>query len=359
MKQVHLVIQNPTGLHARPAKIFVNLAKQYQCDVRILHGEKKANAKSLISMLTLGVEQGSEIILEVDGVDETEALVELQVAIESGLGEEELIEKVSAEEAEAEQAPPVEEAATVDEILPDNVLKGVPAAPGIAIGPIYQLKHEEIEIEETFESESKEKDRLQKAIEKASGQLRKLSQRMSEQIDANEAAIFEVHLEILDDAELLDAVLAKINAQQSAAQAWQSTIDERAEAIGALKDPLLAARAADLHDVGYRVLRILVGADGQTIQFPDHPVIVTADDLAPSDTASMNGDRVLGLCTAGGGPTSHTAIIARALGLPAVVSIGPDVLDQADQTVIILDGDAGTIMFDPDEEAVEIGRAHV
>lgn len=356
MKQVHLVIQNPTGLHARPAKIFVNLAKQYQCDVRILHGEKKANAKSLISMLTLGVEQGSEITLQVDGVDEAEALVELQEAIESGLGEEELIEKVSAAEAETEKTPPVEEAPPVEEILPDNVLKGIPAAPGIAIGPIYQLKREEIEIEETFESESTEKDRLQKAIEKASGQLRKLSQRMSEQIDDNEAAIFDVHLEILDDAELLDDVLSKINAQQSAAQAWQTTIDERAQAIGALKDPLLAARAADLHDVGYRVLRILAGADGQTVQFPDHPVIVTADDLSPSDTASMNGDRVLGLCTAGGGPTSHTAIIARALGLPAVVGIGEDVLDQVDRTIVILDGDAGTIMLDPEEEAVAAAR---
>jgi len=356
MKQVHIVIQNPTGLHARPAKVFVNLAKQHQCDVRILHGDKKANAKSLISLLTLGVEQGSQITLEVDGVNETEALLELEKAITSGLGEEELIKKVSSEKSDAEKEEPSEESFPATDILPINVLKGIPAAPGIAIGPIYQLKREELEIKETFESESQEKDNLQKAIEKASGQLRKLSQHMSKQIDSKEAAIFDVHLEILDDADLLDTVLEKINTQQNAAQAWQSTIDERAQVIASLKDPLLAARAADLYDVGYRVLRILVGADDQTIKFPDYPVIVTAYDLSPSDTASMDGDRVLGLCTAAGGPTSHTAIIARALGLPSVVSIGERMLHQKDQTIVILDGDAGTVLIDPDKEAVSSAK---
>ena len=91
MKQLDITIQNPTGLHARPAKIFVNTAKQFKSDIRVQHGEKKANAKSLISMLTLGVETGSEIRILVDGVDEDEAIGVLETAVLSGLGESEHI----------------------------------------------------------------------------------------------------------------------------------------------------------------------------------------------------------------------------------------------------------------------------
>ena len=96
MKQLEIIIQNPTGLHARPAKIFVNLAKQYKSDIRVFHGEKKANAKSLISMLTLGVQSGNTIRIEADGEDEDVAIVAIEEAIEGGLGEEELIEQVAA-----------------------------------------------------------------------------------------------------------------------------------------------------------------------------------------------------------------------------------------------------------------------
>lgn len=129
------------------------------------------------------------------------------------------------------------------------------AAPGIAIGPIYLLQHEEIEIEEAFQGATAEQERLQKAIERARGQLIALHKKMLKSTSASEAAIFEVHLKILDDPDLLDAVLARIDKQQSAAQAWRATIDARAQVMAELNDPLLARRAADIQDVGYRVLR--------------------------------------------------------------------------------------------------------
>ena len=92
MKELNVVIENPTGLHARPAKTFVNIAKQFKSDIRVLHGEKKANAKSLISMLTLGAERGSHVSIQVTGEDEDAALAALAEAMESGLGERDLIE---------------------------------------------------------------------------------------------------------------------------------------------------------------------------------------------------------------------------------------------------------------------------
>jgi phosphocarrier protein FPr len=363
MKQFDAVIQNPTGLHARPAKTFVILAKQFKSDVRVQHGEKKANAKSLISMLTLGAERGSQIRVMVDGEDEDLAIAALEAAVTSGLGENEAGEVAPSgpPAAPAPQAAPAPLASAVSPAgaAPSaNQLKGIPAAPGIAIGPIYQLKRSEIVVaEENCDNPVTEQARLKDAVEKARGQLVLLHKQLLSSNAASEAGIFEVHLELLDDADLLDTVLAKIEKQQSAGRAWQTTIEGRAQAIAALKDPLLSARSADLHDVGYRVLRILMGADEQGYFLPDYPVVVTARELSPSDTASLDPKRVLGFCTASGGPTSHAAIIARALSLPAVVGAGMQVLDLANDTQVVLDGVQGTLEINPPEQAVEEARA--
>lgn len=348
MKQLNIVIQNPTGLHARPAKIFVNTAKQFQSDIRVQHGAKKANAKSLISMLTLGVEAGTEISILVDGSDEEAALMALETAVSSGLGEEELLHHNNHKPITTtpEVAPPLPLAAS------DNLIRGIAAAPGIAIGPIFQLKHAEVTITETFSGASAEETRLLEAIEQARGQLTTVRQQMLTRTAASEAAIFDVHLEILDDPDLLDTVLGHIAQQRPAAQAWQTAIEARAALMAGLDDPLLAARAADIHDVGYRVLRLLVRADDQGLRLPDHPVIVVAHDLSPSDTASLPKDRVLGFCTAVGGPTAHSAIIARALSLPAVVGAGAGVLEVANHTLAVLNGRSGTLTLHPDEQTV-------
>lgn len=348
MKQLNIVIQNPTGLHARPAKIFVNTAKQFQSDIRVQHGAKKANAKSLISMLTLGVEAGTEISILVDGSDEEAALMALETAVSSGLGEEELRHHNNHKPITTtpEVAPPLPLAAS------DNLIRGIAAAPGIAIGPIFQLKHAEVTITETFSGASAEETRLLEAIEQARGQLTTVRQQMLTRTAASEAAIFDVHLEILDDPDLLDTVLGHIAQQRPAAQAWQTAIEARAALMAGLDDPLLAARAADIHDVGYRVLRLLVRADDQGLRLPDHPVIVVAHDLSPSDTASLPKDRVLGFCTAVGGPTAHSAIIARALSLPAVVGAGAGVLEVANHTLAVLNGRSGTLTLHPDEQTV-------
>lgn len=356
MKEIDLVITNPTGLHARPAKIFVNTAKKFQADIRVLHGEKKANAKSLISMLTLGVERGSQIRVTADGEDEKAALEMINTIVAEGLGEGDAGEPPAQNPPPSKKREPVKEKMRPASTDKGQIL-GIAAAPGIAIGPIFQYKKSTLEIEETFAGSSEEKTRLQEAIERARSQLKALRKQMLSEVSASEAAIFDVHLELLDDPELLDAVLEKIRGDQSAALAWQSTIEKRASMLAALTDPLLAARAADLHDVGYRVLRLLVGADESEVRLPDHPVILVAADLSPSDTASLDKAKVLGFCTAAGGPTSHSAIIARALSLPAVVSAGDAVLGLANGKTVILDGDAGAISLDPDETAVKSAQA--
>lgn len=366
MQTFEIIIQNRTGLHARAAKELVNLAKTFKSAIRIAHGAKQVNAKSLISVLTLGVESGGQVRIEVEGEDEEATALALQALINAGLGEgvgeeKEATPAPATPEKPAEKAPipvavPAAPPVTAGE-LPQRLTRGIPAAPGFGIGPVFRLERAKLTIDETFTSANQERALLQQALDGAKGQLRQLHAQLLGQAIASEAAIFEVHLEILEDPDLLEAVYANIDKRKNAAHAWQTAIETRAKTMAALNDPLLAARAADIHDVGYRVLRLLVGADTQdAVQLPDHPVIVLAFDLSPSDTASLDAKRVLGFCTAGGGPTAHSSIIARALGFPAVVSAGESIMQIENGTLAILDGTAGTLVIEPDPET--LARAH-
>lgn len=351
MKELTLLVHNPTGLHARPAKILANTAKQHKSDIVVFNGAKKANAKSMVSILTLGVEPGTTVRFEINGEDEDLAAQVIEALVSSGLGEE------TTTPAPAGPAPTVAAPATTPE-HPDgsSLIKGIPAAPGIGIGPVYLLQHATLTVDEAFTNAANERARLNEALAQAKEQLTALHDQMK-QTAPGEAAIFDAHLEILDDPDLLDAVQQRIDQRASVAHAWQTSIEERAKALAALSDPLLAARATDLHDVGYRVLRLLVNSKTADVPaWPDQPVVVIGRDLSPSDTAALPRDRVLGFCTAGGGPTAHTAIIARALGIPAIVGAGDAVLNIANGTVVIVDGQAGTIVVEPDEPTLTRAR---
>src|SRR5258708_23762089 len=123
-----------------------------------------------------------------------------------------------------------------------------------------------------------------------------------------------------------------------------------------LDDPILAGRAVDLSDAGQRVLRHLAGAVDERPVTLDEPTILVAEDLTPSDTATLDPDMILGLCTARGGPTSHTAILARGFGMPAIVGAGEAVLDVANGTLGILDGESGKLYLKPSEADVRAPR---
>lgn len=361
MKELDLVIHNPSGLHARPAKVFVNTAKQFKSDIRLQHGAKKANAKSMISILTLGVESGGQIRLMVDGPDEDEAVAVLKAAIEDGLGDEHPPQDGRQPEQQNDKAEtqtvadsqPQTKATRPDKAESDeHVIRGVPASTGIAIGPLYQFKKVEIIVPDKPASDpTQEKSELEKAIQSAMTELKTLHAEVKKRIGAEEAAIFEAHQAILEDPDLFEAASDRIDQGENAGRAWQGAVKSTAAQLAALQDELLSARAADIRDVGHKVLQILVGAD-DTSELPDDPVILIAEDLAPSDTASLDSNRVLGFCTAIGGANAHTAILARALGLPAVVGAGSGVLKLENGTSAILNGDTGTLTLDPDSGAL-------
>lgn len=359
MQQLDLVIHNATGLHARPARVFVDIAKRYKSTIHISHGEKKVNAKSLISVLTLGVAHGQRVQIDVNGDDEDTAAAAIEEAVRDGLGE-------GPEGAHAAPAKPAEPAAAAPAVAvptpaatptADNVVHGVAGAPGIAVGPVYRFERARVEIRERFAGVEAEQERLHGALDEARQQLALLHAEVSQRADASEAAIFEVHRDILSDEALIDNVYAAIKDGRSAALAWQAATAGQAAELAELSDALLAERATDIRDVGERVLRLLTGSQTAGPVLPDNPVIVVAHELTPSETAALDPSRVLGFCTAVGGPNAHTAILARALGLPAVVSAGPRVLELANETEIILDGGAGTLTIEPDAQAVATARA--
>ena len=354
MKQLEITIDNETGLHARPAKTLVNLVKQFKSDIRIWHGEKKANAKSLISVLTLGASKGSQIKIEVSGEDEENAMAQIESAILSGLGEGKPEDKAQVQQPETLATSKAEELPVKHKKpVKANIMQGVGAAPGIAIGPVFQFQRQEISISEVSDGLVIGWERLQDALARAREQLENLNHQMVEKGLKAEAAIFDAHLGLLEDPELTEAVYERVQRGQDALKAWKETIEDSAMMVAALNDPILSARADDLRDVGRRVLKIMLGMEDKNDSLPDKQVVVVARELSPSDTVSFNKDFVLGFCIVNGGPTSHTAILARALGLPAIVSVDESILKLENDSYIIVNGSDGTVTLNPAPEELQ------
>jgi phosphoenolpyruvate-protein phosphotransferase len=341
---VDVTVQGAHGLHARPATLFVDTAKQFEAEIHVRHNGKIASGKSLVSLLQLGVEGGSTIRIMAQGADQQAALQALKEAVERGLGEEEEEVKVA---SPAHGWRPT----AIGETIP-----GIAASPGLAIGPIRQFVQRRIVVEVMAKDPVAEERKLQKALAAAGAELQQLYEEVKERSGAGQAAIFRAHAEFLEDPGLMEDAVAHIREDHSAGWSWQEVIQERVAAMKAVDDPVIAGRAVDLSDVGTRVLKLLGAVLEDQPFVPDEPVILVAEDLTPSDTASLDPAYVLGFCTAAGGPTSHTAIIARSLGIPAIVATGPVLLHQPDGVLGILDGDTGNLYLQPSEADVESAR---
>jgi multiphosphoryl transfer protein len=356
MQQLELVIQNTAGLHARPARVLVDLAKQFQSAIYLSNGKKRVNGKSLIAVLTLGVTCGQALQIDVSGDDEETAAAALAAAVRDRLGEghdEAQAEAVSTSQA----APPAVPTSATTPVGTTDLLQGVSGAPGLAVGPIFRFERPQIAISAKFAGVEQEQARLDDALAQAREHLIALQHAVAQRADTSEASIFAVHCELLADPDLLASVRTAIGGGRNAAQAWQAATVGQAAELAQLSDALLAERAADLRDVGERVLRLLTDEQAAAPTLPNEPVIVVAADLTPSETAAFDPNRVLGFCTAVGGPNAHTAILARALGLPAVVGAGQDVLALEPGTLVVLDGAAGTVHVRPDAPTLERLRA--
>ncbi|BCS89886.1 phosphoenolpyruvate--protein phosphotransferase [Pseudodesulfovibrio sediminis] len=342
---VDVTIMGDHGLHARPATYFVDIAKTFDAEIYAEYDGRSGNGKSLASLLKLGVSGGKTIRLHARGADAKAALAALKEAVDHGLGEQE----------EEKAVPQVEHGWTPEDVK--RVVPGCMASPGLACGPIRQYTHRRIVVEAIAKDPQHELIELKQAISAAHSNLHNLYVEVRARTGEPSAAIFKAHEAFLEDPELLADTEALILEGKSAGYAWRQIIDERVRHMEQHKDEVLAARAMDLRDVGRRVLRHLAGVVQDEPFIPTEPVILIAEDLTPSDTAQLDPGLILGFCTSGGGPTSHSAIIARSLGIPAIVAAGPTVLEIQDDTQAILDGNTGNLYLEPSPKDVQTAEA--
>jgi multiphosphoryl transfer protein len=348
-----IMVTNPTGLHARPAAVLANLAKRFDGRVFLQRGDTRVNAKSVVAIMGLEVGPGEKVHLIAQGPGAAEAVETLTVAVAEGLGEEggapAAAPASSTVRAEAAPAPRVHS----DD--PDLLL-GVAASPGLGVGTVVQIRHEDISVVEEASDRHRERRRLDDAIDKAQVQLEALEARLQGEADPSKAAIFAAHQELLDDPDLLDLAGSAIDKGKSAAFAWRSAYQTHAERLAGLRSEVLAGRANDVRDVGQRVLELLTGVRQERPEFPAGTILI-AEDLTPSDTATLDRDRIEGFCTTAGGASSHVAILARSLDIPAVAGIDPRALEVADGQRVILDGAKGTLRLNASEAEVDRIRA--
>ncbi|NUQ20653.1 MAG: phosphoenolpyruvate--protein phosphotransferase, partial [Gemmatimonadaceae bacterium] len=240
----------------------------------------------------------------------------------------------------------------------EHSLAGIPAAPGIAVGPVYLLKWEVPEVRYRIISDEqipREMARLHEAIERAKARLYQVRERAERHAGADEAAIFDVQASMLEDRELVGAAEAYIRQNLGAEKAFDLVMLDWRRHVAGASAPMLRERVGDLTDLHIRVLSILLGLpDHDPVDLPKGSgAILVTHDLTPSLTVQLDREAIVGIATDAGTRTSHVAILARSLGLPAVVGLR-DITTRLDGGErIILDGSAGVIVVDPEAEEIE------
>jgi phosphocarrier protein FPr len=342
---VRLEVRNPLGLHARPAARFVQTAGSFDADVTVTNvttGRGPASGRSLNQLATLGVRQGHEVLVAARGAQADEVLAAL-----SALAERDFDER----QEPAAAAPPARPSPSARS--DEGPLQGLSGAPGAALGPARHFRVAEPEIPTGPANDpSAEWEALGCALERVRTKIRATRESVAARAGEYNAAIFDAHLLFLDDEALLEpARRAIFEDGRNAAQAWHTATDAVTAGYRSLDDDYLRARAEDVTGVARQVVAELVGGDGSGRAVVESGIVI-ARDLTPADTVALDRELVLGIATAHGSATSHSAILARSLGIPAVVGIGEDLLDVQEGTPLVLDGDAGAVYVEPGEELV-------
>lgn len=235
------------------------------------------------------------------------------------------------------------------------MIKGVAASSGIAIGKALVVEKKSIDIQsKKIDDVEGEKERFSKAVETAKEQVSKIKDITEKKLGKEEAAIFEAHMMMLNDPELIGAVTMQIeNEKVNAEYALKTTVEMFTGIFAQMDNEYMRERAADVKDVGGRISNILLGINDASLAEIYEKCIVVAKDLTPSDTAQMDSEMVMGFVTDMGGRTSHSAIMARTLEIPAVVGTQNGTENVKDGDILIVDGDNGVILVNPDKNTID------
>lgn len=239
----------------------------------------------------------------------------------------------------------------------EQALQGVGASPGVVHGPAFVLQHFENEILERDildEEIPRETQRLEEALEATRKQLQEIKAKVSDRLGADSAAIFDAHLLVLEDQSFFEEVLEKMRTRRKNIDiVLHDVTTQYAEALEQMDDEYLRERAVDIRDVARRIARNLAGKQADALTALNEPGIVVASDITPSDTAVMDTSMIKGLIIDHGSVTSHTAILARALEIPAVVGLHDASIRIREGETVIVDGNKGRIAINPTPETLQ------
>ncbi|MCL9843485.1 phosphoenolpyruvate--protein phosphotransferase [Ralstonia solanacearum] len=339
-----VVLPNPAGLHARPAARLASEARAFAARITLWCGQQQADAKSAVAVMALATRCGDEVRLSGCGNDAAQALAVLAELLRNGCGES--AGAATAPSAQAAAPIPQNRPAVLAPAQAGGLLCGVGASPGLAVGRIVRWSGIAPTFDETGGPFEQEHARLHAALQIAASQIKSLA--LADTLpDAPQAQIMDAHLTFLEDPMLVEAAETHLRSGASAESAWHLACEAVEQGLRQHANAQVRERAADVRDVGARVLTVLTGATPRPRSLPERSIII-ADDLTPSDTIAMDRSKVAGLCTVSGGPTSHVAILARSMGIPAVCGVPAQALSLQDGTLAVLDGTAGVLQADPD-----------
>ncbi len=340
---------NKTGLHARPAAALSQAAQKYKSDIFIFKNNQAANAKSVTSILTLSVSYLDNLTIEAFGPDSHEAVKEIALLL-SNLSEEHHTSPVVLSTKPASSS--------------KHEFHGVTAAPGDVYGKIFQLKLQEVIAKKSLSTLSTEEEnkKLLQAIDQASRELSAMIIDLKSSTDADRRGIYQAHQELLKDPEITSHAKNLIQQKYTADYAWQESINQLKNSLKNLNNTLLAERAHDLHDVGQRVLKILLNIKTENplnkIKSGES-IILIAQNLTPSDMAMLDPQHVKGLCTVEGGASSHVAIIARSQGIAMITAVSEDILNLPDDTIALLYAQKGYINIRPTTAEIQQAQGDI
>lgn len=326
------------GLHARPAALVAAKLRPFDARVSFTKGDKSANARSTVALMSLGVQNGDVIEARASGADAAKALTALESLLGAPVAPNTNVKRASA----AEVAQKVSAVAAADLTR----IRAVIASSGVAIGTATQLSQPEIHVAENGEGVERETAALNAAIAKVKAHLESLANTTS----GEQQTILAAHVELIQDPEVADRAHEWLKRGKSAGYAWRKALRSIIDTLHADGDERMMERVADLRDLENQVLLVLDGRKpGHARDLPERAILI-ADELLPSQLVSLDASRIAGICTARGGPTSHVAIIAAAMGVPALVAAGRLVLDIADGTHLVLNADHGHLHISPTDE---------
>src|SRR6266568_2822058 len=339
-----VVIENPHGLHARPAATLVQMASRFQSDVQLTNQTSHrgpSSGRSLTSVSLLQARKGDSLRFSIRGTDAEEASEQLKQLVAARFGE-----------AATEGEKPVSAAAQSSDETKTGAAVG--ASEGVAIGRPLALNAAMPLPEEGEPGSTKEElERLSHGLAQVAKDLK------SEPSHGAAAEILAAQALILSDPVLLDAVRAKVTEEKiSAAKVWREECAKLADSYAAMDDEYMRARAADVRDISVRVLRAMAGEEQAVKIRPVPPAILLTTELLPSEAMACDPKFVLGVLATAGSATAHAAILMRTLGIPLVVGasgvnsakVGPD-------TVIAIDGATGEVWVDPSADEVTMIEA--